>query len=81
MCATPMSTRIAAAPKVRLATIIPRRNPPREKASSSSSGEAGEESWSSIARWNFCWRIDDELLEKAFIAQAIMIRPGTMKTT
>ena len=55
--------------------------PPSEKPSRSSSGEAGEESWSSIARWNFCCRIDDELFEKAFIAQAIMISPGTMKTT
>ena len=64
-----------------VATIIPRRKPPSENASSSSSGEAGEESWSSIARWNFCCRIDDELLEKAFIAQAIMISPGMMKTT
>ena len=64
-----------------VATIIPRRKPPSENASSSSSGEAGEESWSSIARWNFCCRIDDALLENAFIAQAIMIRPGMMKTT
>ena len=62
-------------------TSIPRRKPPSENASSSSSGEAGEESWSSIARWNFCCRIEDELLEKALIAQAIIIRPGMMKTT
>ena len=55
--------------------------PPRENASSSSSGEAGEESWSWIAPWNFCWRIEDELFEKAFIAQAIMISPGITKTT
>ena len=67
--------------KVSVATIIPRRKPPSENASSSSSGEAGEDSWSSIARWNFCCRIDDELFENAFIAQAIMISPGTMKTT
>ena len=67
--------------KVSVATIIPRRNPPSENASSSSSGEAGEDSWSSIARWNFCCRIDDELFVNAFIAQAIMISPGTMKTT
>ena len=66
---------------VSVATIIPRRKPPNENASSSSSGEAGEDSWSSIARWNFCWRIDDELFEKAFIAHAIMISPGMMKTT
>ena len=76
-----MPTRIDAAVKVSAATIIPRRKPPSEKASSSSSGEAGDESWSSIARWNFCWRIEEELLAKAFIAQAIMISPGTMKTT
>ena len=55
--------------------------PPSENASSSSSGEAGEESWSWIAPWNFCWRIEDALLEKALIAQAIMIRPGITKTT
>ena len=67
--------------KVSGATIIPRRKPPSEKASSSSSGEAGEESWSSIARWNFCCRIEEELFEKALIAQAIMISPGMMKTT
>ena len=76
-----MSTSTTAAVNVSTATSIPRRKPPSENASSSSSGEAGEESWSSIARWNFCWRIDDELLENAFIAQAIMISPGTMKTT
>ena len=67
--------------KVSSATSPPRRNPPSENASSSSAGDAGEESWSSIARWNFCWRIDDELFEKALIAQAIMIRPGTTNTT
>ena len=72
---------MSAATNVRTATTIPRRKPPSEKPSSSSAGDAGDESWSSIARWNFCWRIDDELLEKAFIAQAIMISPGTMKTT
>ena len=60
---------------------MPRRKPPSVNASSSSSGEAGEDSWSSIARWNFCWRIDDALFENAFIAQAIMIRPGITKTT
>ncbi len=53
----------------------------REGRSSSSSGEAGEESWSWIAPWNFCCRIEEELLEKALIAQAIMIRPGITKTT
>ena len=56
-------------------------NPPSENASSSSSGEAGEESWSWIAPWNFCWRIDDALFENALIAQAIMISPGITKTT
>ena len=55
--------------------------PPSEKASSSSSGEAGEESWSWIAPWNFCCRIEEELLVKALIDQAIMIRPGMTKTT
>ena len=63
------------------ATIPPRRKPPSEKASSSSIGEAGEDSWSSIERWNFCCSSDDELLENAFVAQAIMISPGMMKTT
>ena len=62
-------------------TIMPRRKPPSEKANSSSVGEAGEESWSSIERWNFCCRIDEALFEKALIAHAIMIRPGIMKTT
>ena len=76
-----MSTRIAAATNVSDATIIPRRKPPSEKASSSSSGEAGEESWSSIERWNFCCRIEDELFENAFMAQAMRISPGMMKTT
>ena len=66
---------------VSTATSRPRMKPPSEKASSSSSGEAGEESWSWIAPWNFCWRIEDALLEKALIAQAIMIRPGITKTT
>jgi len=42
-------------------------------------GEAGEESWSWIAPWNFCWRIEEELLVKALVAQAIMIRPGITK--
>ena len=55
--------------------------PPSEKASSSSSGEAGEESWSWIAPWNFCCRIDEELFENELIAHAIMIRPGITKTT
>ena len=55
--------------------------PPSENASSSSSGDAGEESWSWIAPWNFCWRIDDALFENEFIAQAIMISPGITKTT
>ncbi len=32
-------------------------------------------------QWNFCWRIEEALLLKALIAQAIMISPGTMKTT
>ena len=67
--------------KVRAATIMPRRNPPSENASSSSAGDAGELSWSSMARWNFCWRIDEELFEKALMAQAIMISPGMMNTT
>ena len=67
--------------KVSAATIRPRMKPPSEKASSSSSGEAGEESWSWIAPWNFCWRIEEELLAKALIDQAIMIRPGITKTT
>ncbi len=34
-----------------------------------------------MARWNFCWRIEEELFENALIAQAIMIRPGMTKTT
>ena len=55
--------------------------PPNENASSSSGGEAGEESWSWIAPWNFCCRIEDELLEKALIDHDIMIRPGITKTT
>ena len=67
--------------KVRIPTSIPRRKPPAVNARSSSVGEAGDESWSSIARWNFCWRIDDELFENALIAQAIMISPGITKTT
>ena len=67
--------------KVSTATARPRVKPPSEKAVSSSSGEAGEESWSWIAPWNFCWRIDDALLENEFIAQAIMISPGITKTT
>ncbi|MNC95523.1 hypothetical protein D3C83_126730 [compost metagenome] len=62
-------------------TIRPRMKPPKEKASSSSSGEAGEESWSWIAPWNFCWRIEEELLAKALVEKAIMISPGTTKTT
>ena len=81
MCSTGRSTRNDAAMNVSTATTRPRTKPPSEKASSSSSGEAGEESWSWIAPWNFCWRIDEELLEKALIAQAIMIRPGITKTT
>ena len=64
-----------------VATVMPRRKPPSENASSSWIGEAGEESWSSIARRNFCCRIEDELFENALVAQAIMISPGTMKTT
>ena len=66
--------------KVRVATIRPRMKPPSEKASSSSSGEAGEESWSWIAPWNFCCRIEEELLVKALVAKAIMISPGMTKT-
>ena len=66
---------------VSVATSIPRTKPPSENAISSSAGEAGEDSWSSIERWNFCCRIDDELLLNALIAQAIMISPGTMNTT
>ncbi len=42
--------------------------PPSVSPSSSSSGVAGEESWSSIERVNFCCRIDDELLPKALVA-------------
>src|SRR3954451_6304772 len=80
-CSTGIDTRIDAAQNVSVDTSIPRTNPPSENASSSSTGEAGEDSWSSMARWNFCCRIDDELLENAFIAQAIMIRPGTTNTT
>ena len=67
--------------KVSAATISPRMKPPSEKASSSSSGEAGEESWSWIAPWNFCCRIEEELLAKELIEKAIMIRPGITKTT
>ena len=67
--------------KASAATIRPRTKPPSEKASSSSSGEAGEESWSWIAPWNFCCRIEEELLVKALIDQVIMIRPGITKTT
>ena len=81
MCSTGRSTRNDAAVKVSTATTSPRMKPPSEKASSSSSGEAGEESWSWMAPWNFCWRIEDELFEKALIAHAIMIRPGITKTT
>ena len=67
--------------KVSTATVSPRVKPPSENASSSSIGEAGEESWSWIAPWNFCCRIEEALFENAFIAQAIMIRPGITKTT
>lgn len=63
-----------------MATIAPRTKPPSEKASSSSSGEAGEESWSWIAPRNFCCRIEEELLVKALVASAIMISPGITKT-
>src|ERR1044072_7104621 len=52
---TGRSTSSEAAVKVSAATTRPRMKPPSEKASSSSSGEAGEESWSWIAPWNFCW--------------------------
>ena len=62
------------------ATRPPRRKPPSENPSSSSPGEAGEESWSSIAFWNFCWRIEEALLENALIAHAIMISPGMTNT-
>ena len=81
MFSSGMSTSTRAATKVQTATIPPRTKPPALKASSSSDGEAGEESWSSIERWNFCCSSDDELLAKAFVAQAIMISPGMMKTT
>ena len=54
----------------------PRMKPPSVKPSSNCIGEAGDDSWSSIECVNFCCRIDEELLEKALIAQAIMIRPG-----
>ena len=80
-CSTGRSTRIDAATNVSSATSIPRRKPPRENASRSSSGDAGEDSWSSIDRWNFCCRIDEALFVKLLIAQAIMISPGMMKTT
>ena len=66
--------------KVSVATISPRTKPPRQKASSSSRGEAGEESWSWIAPRNFCCRIEEELLVKALVAKAIMISPGMTKT-
>ena len=66
---------------VSVATSMPRRKPPSENASSSAVGEAGEVSWSSIAFWVFCCRIDDVLLVNAFIAQAIMISPGITNTT
>ena len=72
--------RTTATTKGSAATIIPRTKPPSENASSSSRGEAGEESWSWIAPWNFCWRIEEELLVKALVAQAIMISPGITKT-
>ena len=41
--AASIQSRNAHGAKVRTATIIPLRKPPREKASSNSSGEAGEE--------------------------------------
>ena len=63
------------------ATVAPRVKPPSEKAVSSSSGEAGDDSWSWIAPWNFCCRIEEALFENEFIAQAIMISPGTTNTT
>ena len=81
MCSTGRSTSSEAAMKVITETVIPRVKPPSENAVSSSTGEAGEESWSWIAPWNFCWRIDEALFENEFIAQAIMIRPGITKTT
>ena len=81
MCSTGRSISSEAAMKVSTATTRPRVKPPSENAVSSSSGEAGEESWSWIAPWNFCWRIDDALFENEFIAQAIMISPGTTKIT
>ena len=80
MWSTGRSTSSEATTKVSAATRKPRMKPPSEKASSSSSGDAGEESWSWIAPWNFCCRIEEELLAKALIAQAIMIRPGMTKT-
>jgi len=81
MFSTGRSTRKEATTKVSAETRKPRTKPPSEKASSSSSGEAGEESWSWIAPWNFCWRIEEELLAKELVAQAIMIRPGMTKMT
>jgi hypothetical protein len=81
MCSTGRSTSSEATTNAIAETVKPRVKPPRLNAVSSSSGEAGEESWSWIAPWNFCWRIDEALLANAFIAQAIMIRPGMMKTT
>ncbi len=58
----------------------PRMKPPSVKPSSSCIGDAGEESWSSIERVNFCCRIEEELLENEFSAQAIMISPGITNT-
>ena len=46
------------------------------KANRSSVGEAGEDSWSSIARWNFCWRIDDELLREGVDRPGHHDQPG-----
>ena len=53
-CSTGRSISSMATMKVTTAMIRPLRKPPSEKASSSWAGEEGEESWSSIARWNFC---------------------------
>ncbi len=80
-CSTGSDTSSEATPKAITATSPPRRKPPSENAISSSSGDAGEDSWSSIAFWNFCCRIDDELFENALIAHVIMISPGITNTT
>ena len=80
-CEIGRSVSTPAVPSVSRQISPPRMKPPKENASSISSGDAGEDSWSSIERWNFCCSSEDELLEKAFIAQAIITSPGMMKVT